>query len=226
MSVSPSAPLWQTENLKAERIIAYLVPMTMIPRILTLMLAACACLQTPVEAQKKSTSKSKHLARISRNRDGSTTEFKRDAGNTTLEKRTYIEKANGEQVTRTRTLYRRDKFGNLRSGAIYDGQNKKLFRVVYGYHQDTGRLIAENMYDARVRRTNPKDPSKEEPVRATRYHYNAQGERSAPLTFTSQAGQTSEELMTWLDRNKPASDVDRDPFKRVPVNPNAKLLGQ
>ena len=200
--------------------------MTMIPRILSLMLAACACLQTPVEAQKKSTSKSKHLARISRNRDGSTTEFKRDAGNTTLEKRTYIEKANGEQVTRTRTLYRRDKFGNLRSGAIYDGQNKKLFRVVYGYHQDTGRLIAENMYDARVRRTNPKDPSKEEPVRATRYHYNAQGERSAPLTFTSQAGQTSEELMTWLDRNKPASDVDRDPFKRVPVNPNAKLLGQ
>jgi len=226
MLVRHSISLWQTENLQAGEIVAYLLPMTTILRILTVVLAAFTCLQTPLEAQKKSTSKSKHLARITRNRDGSTTEFKRDSGNTTLEKRTYIEKPNGEQVTRSRTLYRRDKFGNLRSGAIYDGQNKKLFRVVYGYHADTGRLIAENMFDARVRRTNPKDPSKEEPVRATRYHYNAQGERSAPFSFTSQAGQTSEELMGWLDRNKPASDVDRDPFKRVPVNPNSKLLGQ
>jgi hypothetical protein len=212
--------------LKAAEIVAYLLGMTTIPRIFALILAACACLQIPVDAQKKSTSKSKHLARISKNRDGSITEFTRDAGNTTLVKRTYSEKPNGEPVTRSRTLYRRDKFGNLRSGAIYDGQNKKLFRVVYGYHQDTGRLIAENMFDARVRRTNPKDPSKEEPVRATRYHYNAQGERSAPLTFTSQAGKTSEELMGWLDRNKPFSDVDRDPFKRTPVNPNSKPLGQ
>ncbi len=200
--------------------------MTTILRILTFMIAACACLQTPVEAQKKSTSKSKHLARISKNRDGSVTEFKRDAGNTKLEKRTYIEKSNGEKVIRSRTLYGRDKFGNLRYGSVYDGQNKKLFRIVYGYHADTGRLIAEDMFDARVRRTYPKDPSKEQPVRATRYHYNAQGERSAPSTFTSQAGKTSDELMGWLDRNKPASDVDRDPFKRVPVNPNAKPLGQ
>ncbi|MEO1855787.1 MAG: hypothetical protein ABGY95_00270 [Rubritalea sp.] len=213
--------------MKADEIIAYLLDMTTIPRILTLMLAVYACLQTPLEAQGKSTSKSKHLARITKNRDGSTTEFKRDPGNTTLVKRTYVETANGEQVTRTRTIYRRDKFGNLRSGAIYDGKNTKLFRVVYGYHADSGRLIAENMYDARVRRTNPKDPSKEEPVRATRYHYTAQGERSAPITFTSQAGRTSEELMGWLNRNKDkGSDHDRDPFKRVPVNPNAKPLGK
>lgn len=226
MLVSHSTSLWQTENLQADEIVAYLLAMITIPRILTLVLAAFACLQVPVEAQKKSISKSKHLSRISRNRDGSITAFERDAGNTTLEKRTYVEKANGEQITRTRTIYRRDKFGNLRSGAIYDGQNKKLFRVVYGYHTDTGRLIAENMFDARVRRTDPKDPSKEQPVRATRYHYNAQGERSAPFSFTSQAGSTSEELMKWLDRNKPASDIDRDPFKKVPVNPNSKPLGR
>ena len=200
--------------------------MTTIPRIFIMMLAAFVCFPTPVEAQKKRTNDTKQLARITKNRDGSTTEFKRDTGNTTLEKRTYVEKENGEQITRTRTLYRRDKFGNLRSGAIYDGQNKKLFRVVYGYHEDTGRLIAENMFDARVRRTSPTDPNKEEPVRATRYHYNAQGERSAPFSFTSQAGKTSEELMGWLDRNKPASDVDRDPFKRIPVNPNATPLGR
>ena len=200
--------------------------MTTIPRIFALMLAACACLQTPVDAQKKSTSKSKHLARISKNRDGSVTEFKRVAGNTKLEKLTYIETANGEKVLRSRTLYGRDIFGNLRYGSVYDGQNKKLFRIVYGYHADTGRLIAERMFDARVRRTYPKDPSKEQPVRATRYHYNAQGERSAPLSFTSQAGKTSEELMGWLNRNKPFSDVDRDPFKKVPANPNSKPLGQ
>ena len=190
------------------------------------MLAACACLQTPVDAQKKSTSKSGHLARISKNRDGSTTKFVRDPGNRTMKKLTYIETANGEKVVRSRTFYRRDVFGNLRSGEIYDGQKKKLFRVVYGYHVDTGRLIAEDMFDARVRRTYPNDPSKEQPVRATRYHYNAQGERSAPTTFTSQPGRSSEDLMGWLNRNKPFSDVDRDPFKKVPANPNAKLLGQ
>ncbi|WP_018970176.1 hypothetical protein [Rubritalea marina] len=177
-------------------------------------------------AQSKSVSESKHLARITRNRDGSTTEFKRDPGNTTLVKRTYVEKDNGEQVTRSKTIYRRDKYGNLRSGFVYDGRNQKLFRIVYGYHADTGRLIAENMYDARVKRTSPIDPSKEEPVRATRYYYNAQGERSAPITFTSQAGKTSEELMDWLDRNKPASDVDRDPFRNTPVNPNSRPLSR
>ena len=177
-------------------------------------------------AQSKSTSKNKHLARITRNRDGSVTEFKRDPGNTTLVKRTYVEKENGEQVTRSKTVYRRDKFGNLRSGIIYDGRNNKLFRIVYGYHADTGRLIAENMYDARVKRTSPLDPNKEEPVRATRYSYDTRGNRSAPIVFTSQAGRTSDELMKWLDRNKPASDVDNDPFKNKPVNPNARSLSQ
>ncbi|MFC4992772.1 hypothetical protein [Rubritalea tangerina] len=200
--------------------------MTTIPRLLLIAVALITCAPANLLAQGKSTSKSKHLARISRNRDGSTTEFKRDAGNTTLQKRTYVEKANGEQVTRSRTIYRRDKFGNLRSGIVYDGKNKKLFRIVYGYHKDTGRLIAENMFDARVKRTFAHNPSKEEPVRATRYYYNAQGERSAPITFTSQAGKTSEELMNWLDKNKPGSDHDADPFKRVPVNPNSRPLGR
>lgn len=200
--------------------------MLITPRILFCVLGLTFCASDLLPAQGKSVSNSKHLARITRNRDGSTTEFKRDPGNTTLIKRTYVEKENGEQVTRSRTVYRRDKFGNLRSGVVYDGRNQKLFRIVYGYHADTGRLIAENMYDARVKRTSPIDPTREEPVRATRYYYNAQGQRSAPITFTSQAGKTSEELMNWLDRNKPASDVDRDPFRKAPINPNSTPLSK
>lgn len=191
--------------------------MNTISRILMLLLMTLTFLPFTLIAQRKSTSESNHLSRITRNRDGSTTEFKRNPGNSKLEKRTYVEKANGEQVTRSRTIYRRDKFGNLRNGAIYDGLNTIIFRVVYGYHRDTGRLIAENMYDARVRRTKAIDPKTEEPVRATRYTYNAQGERSAPLTFISKAGRTSEEFIKWLNRTKAANDVDRDPFKGVPV---------
>ncbi len=200
--------------------------MITIPRILLCAVAFFCCVQTPVFAQSKSVSKSKHLSRITRNRDGSTTEFKRNTSNTKLEKITSIEKANGEKVIRSRTLYGRDKYGNLRYGHIFDGQGNKLFRIVYGYHEDTGRLIAENMYDTRVKRTYANDPNREEPVRVTRYYYNAQGERSAPISWTSQAGKTSDELMKWLNRNNPANDVDRDPFKKVPVNPNAKPLGR
>ena len=196
-------------------------------RILITVLALTIGTLTPLFAQNKSVSKSKHLSRITQNRDGSITEFTRNANNTVLEKKTYTDKANGERVMSSRVLYRRhNKHGYLVSGSVCDGLGTKLFRVVYGYHKDTGRLVAENMYDARVRRTFKEDPTKEEPVRATRYHYTPQGERSAPIVFTSQAGKTSEELMNYLNRNKPGNDVDLDPFRSVPVNPNSRPLGQ
>lgn len=197
--------------------------MTTTLRLLLLAMAVFLSASSPAFAGKKNEGQ---LVRISKNRDGSSTEFKRNPDNTVLRKTTYVKKANGEKVVRTFTLYRRDKYGNLRSGSIHDGKNNKLFRVVYGYHIDTGRLIAENMYDARVRRTRADDPTKEEPVRATRYHYDSQGKRSAPMVFTSQAGKTSDQLMNYLDRNKPASDVDADPFRKIPVNPNAKPVGR
>lgn len=196
--------------------------MTTIPRLLLLALAVFLSASSPALAGKNDS----QLVRITKNRDGTSTEFKRNPDNTVLRKTTYKKKANGEKVVSSFTLYRRDKYGNLRSGSIHDGRNNKLFRVVYGYHIDTGRLIAENMYDARVRRTQADDPTKEEPVRATRYHYDSQGKRSAPMVFTSQAGKTSDELMNYLNRNKPASDVDADPFRKVPVNPSAKPLGR
>ncbi|MFC5050563.1 hypothetical protein ACFPK9_08055 [Rubritalea spongiae] len=197
-----------------------------IPRILLAILALSAGLNNTAFSQVKSVSDSKHLSRLMNNRDGSVTKFTRDADNTELIKTTYVEKPNGERVIRDTTTFRRDKYGNLRSGIVRDGSKRPLFRIVYGYHKDTGRLVAENMYDARVKRTFKDDPTKEEPVRATRYHYTAQGERSAPIVFTSQAGKTSEELMNYLNRNKPGSDVDRDPFRNNPVNPNSRPLGE
>ena len=54
----------------------------------------------------------------------------------------------------------------------------------------------------------------------------ANGTSAAPIVFTSQAGKTSEELMNYLNRNKPGSDVERDPFRNDPVNPNARRLGE
>lgn len=192
-----------------------------------LLLAATAlliCAQSPVMAQRKKPKDDQQLVRIIQNKDGTVSEFQRNSKNTVLEKRTYGEQPNGERVLISRTIYRRDKFGNLRSGHILDGVNKKLFRIVYGYHKTTGRLIAENMYDARVRRTKPGNPSEEEPVRATRWHYDSQGKRSAPFVFTSQAGADSGQLMDWLKSSTPGSDVERDPYRRIPVNPNARPL--
>lgn len=167
------------------------------------------------------------MVRIVRNRDGSISEFERNPQNTVLEKRTYDEKPNGEKNIHSRTIYRRDAYGNLRSGAIFDGQRKQLYRIVYGYHKNTGLLIAENMFDVRVKRTDPKDPSKEIPLRAVRYFYDAQGRRSKPQIFTSVEGKDAEELIHWLNRNKMGdSTIDGDPYRHVPVNPNARPVGQ
>ena len=199
--------------------------MTIFPRILLTLTALIICAQSPVFAKRRVADKDSQLVRLSKNRDGSFTQFKRDPGNTTLEKITFGKKANGEKIVLSRTLYRRDKFGNLRSGHVIDGKKTKLFRIVYGYHRNTGRLIAENMYDARVKRTKPGNPNEEEPVRATRWHYDAQGKKSAPIVFTSQAGASSENLMKWLKSNKAGSDVENDPYRRVPVNPNARPTG-
>lgn len=162
--------------------------------------------------------------RIKRNSDGTSTQYKRDHTNTQLEQTSFVEKENGEKVTRTRTVYRRDKDGRLRSGIIEDGGKNKLYRIIYGYHKDTGRLIAENMYDDRVIRKNDiKDLSKETPIRALRYTYNPQGERSKPIIFSAQPGKTAEELKKYLNENG-SSRPTYDPWRNSTVNPNAKPL--
>jgi len=165
--------------------------------------------------------------RIMKNSDGSSTQFKRDHTNTRLEQSSFMEKANGEKIVRTRTVYRRDINGRLRSGIIEDGKKNKLYRIIYGYDKDTGRLIAENMYDARVtRRNDPKDLTKETPVRALRYSYNAQGQRSKPIVYVGVQGKTAQELQQWIEKNNyqdGTMPID-DPFRNNTVNPNARPL--
>jgi len=159
-----------------------------------------------------------NLVRIFRNSDGSNTMLKRDAKNTRLEQISYNEKANGEKIVRTRTIYRRDKNGRLRSGIIEDGQRVELFRIVYGYDKHTGRLIAENMYDARViRRNDPRNPKKETPIRALRYTYNAQGVRSKPIVYSALPGKTAQELKAWLKKYRKGGEStlpDYDPWSK------------
>ncbi|MGJ8656693.1 MAG: hypothetical protein ACSHX6_09590 [Akkermansiaceae bacterium] len=177
-------------------------------------------------AQKKVSDANSHV-RLMKNADGSTTQFKRDLNNTTLEKSTFVEKQNGEKIIRTRTTYTRDKQGRLRSGVIEDGQRIKLYKLRYGYDPRTGRLIAENMYDARtVRRNDPANPTKETPVRALRYSYTAQGERSKPIVYVGVSGRTAEELQKWLKENKfeKGTFPDVDPFAPKTANPNATRL--
>ncbi len=198
-------------------------------RSITPLLSLC-CLgilsMSVTSAEKRDVDTNSHV-RLMKNSDGSTTEFKRDINNTTLEKSTYVEKENGEKIIRARTIYTRDKQGRLRSGIIEDGQRIKLYTLRYGYDPETGRLIAENMFDARtIRRNDPKDPTKETPVRALRYSYDAQGNRSKPLVYVGVAGKTAEELQIWLKENQfeKGTFPDVDPFSPKTVNPNAKRL--
>lgn len=189
--------------------------------ISTLILSTSLCY---ADAKKRTPEANAHV-RLMKNSDGSTTQFKRDINNTTLEKSTFVEKQNGEKVIRTRTTYIRDKQGRLRSGVIEDGQRVKLYKLRYGYDPKTGRLIAENMFDARVvRRNDPKNPQKETPVRALRYSYDAQGQRSKPLVYVGVQGRTAEQLQKWLKENKFEKGTlpDVDPFSPKTINPNAR----
>ena len=199
-------------------------------KIPTLLLTASALISTAsltVAQSGRIDEKGSHV-RLVKNADGSTTQFKRDAANTKLEKSTFTEKKNGEKIIRTRTIYVRDVQSLLRSGIIEDGQRRKLYRIVYGYDK-LGRLVAENMFDARViRRDDPKNPNKETPLRALRYPYDAQGMRGTPVVYSAAQGRSAEELKKWLEKNgyKDSTTLpDNDPFRRVPVNPNARPTG-
>lgn len=164
--------------------------------------------------------------RIMRNEDGSYTEFKRSSDERVIERRTYGDRpgGNGDRILQMSIIYRKDVYGKLRSGIVYDGSGKKLYRVVYGYHKKTGVLVAEDMFDARVKRTHTvTDPNtgkpyeKETPVRYLRHRYDAQGRQMKPLVFCLPAGKKAEELF-----GKEGS-THADPWSRSrTVNPNSR----
>lgn len=140
--------------------------------------------------------------RFMHHEDGSRSVFIRSPDSRKLTKKTYSK--NG--VLKMLTLYTMDSSGNPRGCKIMDGQNHELFKVSYGYHRQTGLLVEELMFDARVRRINP-STGKEMPVQRLSYVYNAEGERSAPIVSNYLPGKTFEQVF-----GAKSSALDINPF--------------
>lgn len=190
------------------------------------LLVSAGPLQAQTSASKKKPD-ANNSVRIMRNEDGSYTEFKRSSDERVIERRTYGDRAggSGDRVLHMSIIYRKDIYGKLRSGIVYDGSGKKLYRVVYGYHVKTGVLVAEDMFDARVKRTKTLTDEKtglpyekEYPVRYLRYRYDAQGRQLKPLVFCLPPGKRAEELF-----GKDGS-THSDPWSKSggTINPNAR----
>lgn len=163
---------------------------------------------------------------IKRNKDGSYEEFSRTPGIPNIKKE--LKAADG--TVRTTTVYRLSPQGNPLTCDIYDGKATRLFKTSYGYDRRSGsstfgKLLQENMFDARVKRTDPKT-GKEKPVRVFIYTYDAQGNRNAPVAYTLIPGKLAKEVFE-------PSALLFDPFEGAPMpsesgaaNPKAKKLGK
>ncbi len=163
-----------------------------------------------------------------KNEDGSYTEFRRSSDERVIERRTYGDRPGGagDRILRMSVIYRKDVYGKLRSGKVYDGSGQVLYRVRYGYHRQTGKLVAEDMFDARVKRTKPVTDANtgvtkeiETPVRRLYHRYDAQGRAAAPIVFCAPAGKMAETL---FGKNK-GTHEGADPWNEGrTVNPNAR----
>lgn len=182
-------------------------------------------------------SKGPHVRIKKNDQDGSYVVFERSPDDRRLVKTT--KNQNGE--VKMRATYRRNKKGFLTVGQIHDGQGELIFRVQYGYDIETGRLIAEQMYDARVKRyyplyyTDPEtgervknvDPETGEriqmPIRRVYYIYDAEGNQSRALSLVPKAGKNAEDVFrrTGNDLALYGDEPDFDPSKstRGDLNP-------
>ncbi len=195
-------------------------------------LAALFAVASPLWAQAATTppkTEAHSNVRIMKNEDGSYTEFRRSSDERVIERRTYGDRVggNGDRVLRMSVIYRKDAYGKLRSGRVHDGSGKVLYRVVYGYRKSDGKLAAEDMFDARVKRTKTvknaqtgKLEEKEVPVRRLYHRYDAQGRPSKPIVFCAPAGKRAEEL---FGKDK-GSYEGADPWDKAnrTINPNAR----
>jgi hypothetical protein len=157
-------------------------------------------------------------ASIKRNKDGTKEEFTRTAGDTTITKKT--RSADGKTLLYT-TVYRLDQSGNPINSDIFDGLGNRIFKTRYGYSKKDGitfgKLIFEDMFDARAKRIDPAT-NKEMPVRRFTYTYDAQGNPLKPICTTLIPGKTYEQVFGG------PSGLQFDPFqgKKLPANPNAE----
>jgi len=127
--------------------------------------------------------------RVMRHDDGSRTVFTRSPDNKVLTKKTFT--ANGALFLVT--IYRMDANGNPMNCKIFDGKKNEMFKSRYGYRKSDGLLVEEQMFDSRVKRTDP-NSGEEMPVRRFIYTYDALGNRSAPISITLTPGKTAEEV--------------------------------
>jgi len=140
--------------------------------------------------------------RVMRHDDGGRTVFTRSFDQRTLTKRTFGANRNLTMLT----VYRMDENGNPRSCKIFDGQRNELYKASYGYHRQTGQLIEERMFDARVKRIDP-ETGREMPVRRFIYTYDEAGNRNHPIAINLLPGRTAEEIY-----NMTPSALERNPF--------------
>ena len=132
-----------------------------------------------------------HNVRIMRHRDGTNTEYYRSNDEKTLVKKRQGTRG-GRNSILTTTVYRMDAKGNPLSCKIFDGKEHLLYKVRYGYHRKTGRLVAEDMFDARVPQINPQT-GKEVPVRRMYWFYDGAGNVTKAFSFVWRKGNYAEE---------------------------------
>jgi hypothetical protein len=154
--------------------------------------------------------------RVMRHEDGSRTVFIKSPDGRTLTRKMFTTSGTLKMMT----VFRMDQNQNPTGCKIYDGSNELIYKVRYGYRKSDGKLVQEEMYDARVVR---KDPAtgKEMPVQVVKYCYDAQGNRSAPMAFNLLPGKTFQELF-----GEKSSALDANPFQNpdAPVNPNSRRI--
>ncbi len=159
--------------------------------------------------------------RVVRHGDGSKSVFTRSPDNRIVTKKTFAG-AGGALVLIT--VYRLDSFGNPQACTISDGQGILLYNVDYGYRKQDGQLVMERMWDCRVKRYYPKDPTKEMPVQVIEYLIDAQGKRSMPIVTSTLPGKTFEEVYgSKTSAMEPRLFDDAKPVKRTP--PGRKPAG-
>ncbi|WP_367874960.1 hypothetical protein [Luteolibacter sp. Populi] len=162
---------------------------------------------------------------IKRNKDGSYEEFSRPPDERTITKK--LKSANHTLLTTT--IYRLTKEGNPLTCDIFDGKGTRLFKSRYGYDKRTGltygKLLEEQMFDARVTRKKP-GTDEEMPIRRFIYTYDARGNRNAPIAINLIPGKTAEEVF-----GAGPSGLQFDPFEGHPLpekgtaNPKGTRIG-
>ncbi|MDQ8190023.1 hypothetical protein [Roseibacillus persicicus] len=174
-------------------------------------LSSCCCWAVEKEVWEEVS----HNVRIMRHRDGTNTEYRRSNDEKTLVKRRLSNVKGGRNSILTTTIYRMDKRGNPLSCKIFDGKENLLYKVAYGYHRETGRLVAEDMFDARVPQIDP-NTKKEVPVRRMYWFYDGAGNVTKAFSFVWRKGQYAEELYDKPSDVQGTAPTD-NPFRKAPA---------